>query len=167
MGLTLSRILLSAGILVLLVPVAFAAPPTTTLASGTWTDQRLVSLTESVTPNGVLVEQATITGVITGSVSGTYSATSTVYVTSPTQAYYYAVDQCTCTIGGNGPYLITFNEVGSLTLGPTGYYSLSSTAIARATGSPTYSISIQLSGTLNPQTDLSSGSYSGTYTFHA
>jgi len=155
----------------LLIPVAFAAAPAARPAplpaSGTWTDQNLVSLTVYTGPNGVTIEQATITGVITGSVSGTFSATSTVFVPSPELAYYYAVDYCTCTIGGNGPYLITFNEFGTLTLTPQGFYAVASTASAGATGSPRYSISIQLAGTLDPLTDLSAGSYSGTYTYQA
>lgn len=171
MSLTLSRIGLSVIIPLLLIPVAFAttpaARPAPLPASGSWTDQNLVSLTVSTGPSGITIEQATITGVITGSVSGTYSTTSTVFVTSPALAYYYAVDYCTCTIGGNGPYLITFNEFGSLTLSPQGFYVLASSASAGATGSPRYSISIQLAGTLNPLTDLSAGGYSGTYTYQS
>ncbi len=171
MSLASSRIGLSVIVPLLLIPVAFAAAPAagqpSLPASGTWTDQQLVSLVESIGPNGVPIEQATITGVIAGSVSGTYSTTSTVYVISPTQAYYYAVDDCTCTIDGNGPYLIAFNEFGSLTLSQDGYYYiLASNAVASATGSPNYCVSLQLQGTLNPLTDLSSGSYSGTYTSH-
>ncbi len=155
----------------LLIPVAFAATPaarTSSLpASGTWTDQQLVSLTESTRPDGLLIEQATIAGVISGSVSGAFIANSTVYVPSLAQAYYYAVDYCTCTIGGNGPYLITFNEVGTLTLSPQGYYVVASNATAGSARLPSYYISIQLAGTLDPVTDLSSGSYSGIYTYHA
>jgi hypothetical protein len=170
MSLTLSKLGLSLMLPLLLFPVAFAATPATRsaplTASGTWTDQNLVSLTTSTLPGGITVEQATITGVITGTVSGTYRTTSTVVVPSPAQAYYYAVDYCTCTIGGRGPYLITFNELGSLTLSPLGYYVLASSAFA-ASGSPRYSISIQLAGTLDPLTDLSAGSYSGTYTYQA
>jgi hypothetical protein len=171
MSLKPSRIRLLLVIPLLLVPAAFATTPTTPSgrlpASGTWNDQSLVSLTEYTGPNGVAVEQATIKGVITGSVSGPYTTTSTVLVTSPTQAYYYAVDYCTCTIGGKGPYQITFNELGSLTLSSQGYFVLSSTAVAVATGSPRYDISIQLQGTLSPLTDLSAGSYSGAYTYQA
>jgi hypothetical protein len=171
MSLNPSRIGLSLVIPLLLIPAAFAMTPATPSArlpaSGTWTDQSLVSLTEYTGQNGITVEQATITGVITGSVSGPYTTTSTVLVTSPTQAYYYAVDYCTCTIGGKGPYQITFNELGSLALSPQGYFVLASAALAAAPGSPHYNISIQLQGTLNPLTDLSAGSYSGTYTYQA
>jgi hypothetical protein len=167
MSLTPSRIGLLLAVPLLLVPAAFATTPARLAASGTWADQNLVSLTVHTGPNGVTVEQATITGVITGSVSGPYTTTSTVLVTSPTQAYYYAVDYCTCTIGGKGAYQITFNELGSLTLSSQGYFVLTSDAVAIATGSPRYDISIQLQGTLNPLTDLSAGSYSGTYTYQA
>lgn len=170
MSLASSTIGLSVIVPLLFIPVAFAAAPAVGQpgipASGTWTDQQLVSLVESIGPNGVPIEQATITGVIAGSVSGTYSTTSTVYMISPTQAYYYAVDHCTCTIDGNGPYPMAFNEFGSLTPSQDGYYILASNAVASATGSPNYYVSLQLQGTLNPLTDLSSGSYSGTYTYH-
>jgi hypothetical protein len=157
-------------ILLLATPAAFAAPAQkgTNPVSGAWADTALLGL--KIHGN---IEKAIISGNFYGNIPGTYIAYSTVTVWNSTYATYKATDVCTCAIENTQTLTFNFTETGSLTLvqtpaGPV--FALQSTATAKnGTGNILPGIYtkvvIDLSGALNPATDLSTGSWAGTATY--
>ena len=160
--------LFAVALVVLSLPTTSVYAAHTQNASGSWTDQQVLFLSQTVSGSSIVIQSA-VTGIISGTFSGTFVATGVTTVDSTTgTATYQATDYCFCS-AGKQTGLITFAETGKVIPTSTpGIGSLTSvativpsqTAIRGLTGE------ITLSGTANGITFLTFGSYTGSISSH-
>jgi Pentapeptide repeats (8 copies) len=136
--------------------------PTQSPAAGTWTDTN-VQYINQVQQGSDIDVTSIVCGTVSGTISGTYCAYGyTVLNLNTGIANYISADVCACDQTGQSGSL-TFLEQGSLTPTASGLYLLqSSESIVKESNVYVPSSTLHLSGYLNPVTDLSWGSYTGT-----
>lgn len=160
--------LFAVALIVLSLPTTSDFATQTQAAGGSWTDQRVLFLSQTVSGSSIVIQSA-VTGIISGTFSGTFVSTGVTTVDLTTgMATYQATDYCFCSVGKQTG-LITFAETGKVVPTSTpGIGSLTSvativpseTAIKGLTGQ------ITLTGTANGITFLTFGSYAGSISSH-
>jgi len=140
------------------LPVAFAKPNPSITGTGTFADTSVTILSVSFVGSNEVITDAG-TGVVAGTMTGTYAFAATITIQPTGMASYKAIDVCKCTISPAQPGILVFSETGTgneLTgsFQSTAVITLASGGLRGMTGAAT------LVGIQNPLTSLTSGTYS-------
>jgi hypothetical protein len=139
------------------LPAVYAKGNPSINGTGTFSDTSVTILSiQMVGPNEVIKDAGT--GVVTGTLTGTYSFTATITVQPTGVASYSAIDVCQCTgAGKEGGLVFTEDGTGNVITGvfqSQAVITKASGGFKEATGTST------LHGMQDPATSLTSGAYS-------
>ena len=138
------------------LPAAYASTNLTVKGSGTFRDTSVTILSIQTIGSSTVIKDWGV-GQVTGTLTGTYYFSATITVQPTGAATYSAIDGCQCTIAGKAGGLV-FDELG-VGNSITGAFQSKATITQTSDNLKGITGSATLTGTQNPVTMLTAGTY--------